>query len=317
MPENWQLGLNQQRMALRAKFLGKIRLFMQARDIMEVDTPSLSRYGNPDPNINSISATLNMRGETQTFYLHTSPEFAMKRLLALGSGPIYQITKVFRDDEIGRLHQPEFSMLEWYRPGFSHHDLMDELTELSMILGLPESERNSYESVFLKYLDINPHDASISTLQTLAIRLGLHELSDDRSILLEFLFSHSVSPHLGKNRPLLLYDYPACQAALSRISHGSPPLAERFELFVDGIELANGFHELSDPLEQRRRFDKENQIRKERGLPQVIIDEDFLQALHAGLPDCSGVAIGLDRLLLVLCSARYIDDVMTFPMTQA
>ena len=241
----------------------------------------------------------------------------MKRLLASGAGAIYQITKVFRDDEIGRFHQPEFSMLEWYQPGYDHHDLMDEVSALLVSLGLKQAEQNSYENAFLEYLDINPHKASISELQTLASDLGLHGEPNERSILLEFLFSHSVSPNLGQKKPLLLYNYPACQAALAKISVDEPPIAERFELFINGMEIANGFHELTDASEQRRRFELENQLRHQRGLPEVAVDEQFLSALEAGLPDCAGVAIGLDRLLMALSGKQQISEVMTFPLGDA
>ncbi|MFT5133661.1 MAG: lysyl-tRNA synthetase class 2, partial [Gammaproteobacteria bacterium] len=160
MPENWRPCLGHEGQRFRAELLVKIRRFMQERQIMEVDTPALSRAGVPDPNISSVTATLSSHGGAQSFYLHTSPEFCMKRLLASGSGAIYQIAKVFRDDEIGRLHQAEFSMLEWYRPDYDHHALMDELSELLSVLGLPTADRRTYESVFLNYLDINPHSAS-------------------------------------------------------------------------------------------------------------------------------------------------------------
>jgi lysyl-tRNA synthetase class 2 len=314
MSENWRPGVNKATLHLRAEMLGKIRAFMQVRDILEVDTPVLSLAGTPDPNINSISANLSIKGESLPYYLQTSPEFCMKRLLADDSGAIYQITKVFRDEEIGALHQPEFSILEWYRPGFDHHSLMDEVAELLIELGLGEPKRCSYESAFLRYLDINPHSADISVLRSKASDLGLQQTSNQRSLLLDFLFSHSVSPHLGIDRALLLYDYPACQAALARLTNDKPVRAERFELFISGIELANGFHELKDVQEQRERFEEENNIRQRSGLETVVIDEALLSALEFGLPDCAGVAIGLDRLLMVMAEKSQINDVMTFPL---
>ena len=317
MPENWRPNVDLAALHLRADMLAKIRSFMQVRDILEVDTPTLSTASTPDPNINSISATRSIKGERLAYYLHTSPEFCMKRLLADGSGAIYQITKVFRDEEIGALHQPEFSMLEWYRPGFDHHDLMNEVAELLIELGLGEPERCSYESAFLKYLDINPHSADTSVLRSRASELGLQQTSSHRSMLLDFLFSHSVSPNLGGKRGLLLYDYPACQAALARLTSDAPPRAERFELFISGVELANGFHELKDAKEQRDRFQDENHLRQCSGLKQVAIDERFLSALESGLPDCAGVAIGLDRLLMILAEKQQINDVITFPLEDA
>ncbi len=317
MPEHWQPRASQDLLLLRAQLLEKIRCFMSERGILEVDTPILSRTGIPDPDISSIPASLSMRGDAQSFYLHSSPELCMKRLLASGSGAIYQVSKVFRDGEVGRLHQPEFSMLEWYRPGFDHHALMDELSELLIMLGLPGADRHTYDSIFQRYLEVNPHTAPLPILQSLASSLGLHEDSEDRSLLLEFLFSHSVSPRLGMERPVLLYNYPACQAALARLSGDLPVTAERFELFIAGMELANGFHELTDVGEQRRRFEAENQARNRRKLARVRIDEQFLSALEAGLPDCAGVALGIDRLLMVLSGKQTIDEVMTFPLKDA
>lgn len=313
----WQPSAKHELLLLRAQLLEKIRRFMQERAILEVDTPVLSRASIPDPNIDSISASLSLRGTLHPYYLHTSPEFCMKRLLASGSGAIYQITKVFRDAELGRLHQPEFSMLEWYRPDFDHYALMDEMAELLIAIGLQQADRCTYESAFLNYLDINPHTASLAELQTLAGSLGLHENSENRALLLEFLFSHSVSPQLGKDKPLLLYDYPACQAALARLSNDRPAVARRFELFIAGVELANGFHELDDVVEQRHRFDMENHLRRQSGQPEVVIDEQFLAALQAGLPDCAGVALGIDRLLMVMSSKKQLADVMTFPIGDA
>lgn len=313
----WQPRAGHDLLLLRAQLLEKIRRFMHERAILEVDTPILSWASIPDPNIDSVSTSLSIRGASRPGYLHTSPEFCMKRLLASGSGAIYQITKVFRDAELGRLHQPEFAMLEWYRPDFDHYALMDELAELLIAIGLAAADRSTYESVFLQYLDINPHTASLAELQTLAGSLGLHENSENRALLLEFLFSHSVSPKLGKDKPLLLYDYPACQAALARLSKDTPAVARRFELFIAGVELANGFHELGDVVEQRHRFAMENQIRRQRGQTEVVIDEPFLAALQAGLPDCAGVALGIDRLLMVMSAKTHLADVMTFPMTDA
>lgn len=314
MSEHWHPATDHALLRLRAELLDTIRSFMRERDIMEVETPILSRAGITDVNIHSISFNLPGR---ESVYLNTSPEFCMKRLLASGSGAIFQVARVFRDDACTRLHQPEFSMLEWYRPGFDHHRLMDELSELLSALGLTPIDRCTYEEAFLQHLEIDPHRASICDLQSQASKLGLYRPEDDRAILLEFLFSHSVAPALGRDKPLLLYDYPACQAALARLSGDKSPTARRFELFVNGIELANGFHELTDCGEQRQRFTGENRIRRQRGLPEVAIDQLFLAALQAGLPDCAGVAIGLDRLLMVIAGKEHINEVMPFPFVDA
>lgn len=316
MSELWQPCASQDVIQLRARLLEKIRIFMSARQIMEVDTPALNQASIPDSNIDSISASLNLNGDMQSFYLHTSPEVYMKRMLASGSGSIYQVSKVYRNGEIGRQHQPEFSMLEWYRPDFDHHSLMDELNELLIALDLEKAERSSYENSFLEHLDINPHTAPMSDLQSLASKLGLHETSDDRSLLLEFLFSHSVSPNLGKDRPIFLYDYPECQAALARLSDTKPITSERFELFIQGMEIANGFHELCDVNEQRQRFENENRRRIRNGKAEIRIDEHFMDALQAGLPKCAGVALGIERLLMVLSGKQDITDVMAFPIKE-
>jgi elongation factor P--(R)-beta-lysine ligase len=314
MSKQWQPCAGQDVIQLRSHLLGNIRNFMNERQIMEVDTPALNLGSIPDSNIDSVSASLSLNGSKQSFYLHTSPEAYMKRLLASGCDSIYQISKVYRDAEIGRLHQPEFTMLEWYRPDFDHHSLMDEVKALLSTLGLDNTERNSYEKSFMQYLDVNPHTAPLPDLQSLAGNLGLHEESDDRSLLLEFLFSHSVSPNLGQDRPLFLYDYPECQAALARLSDTTPITSERFELFIQGMEIANGFHELCEESEQRQRFENENRRRIQKGKAEIRIDKYFMDALQAGLPKCAGVAIGIERLLMVLSGKQHINDVMTFPI---
>lgn len=290
----------------RARLLAALRAFMAARGILEVETPVLSAYGNPDPHLDNLTA-----GD---YYLHTSPEFAMKRLLAGGSGPIYQICKVFRGGEAGRLHQPEFTLLEWYRTGFDHHGLMDEVDALLADLGLAASVRLTYAGVFREWTGLDPHRAADAELAVKARALGLAGSGWDRAGLLDFLFSHGVMPALGRERPCLVYDFPACQAALARIRPGQVPVAERFELFINGIEIANGYNELRDYSEQESRFRQENRRRRERGLPAVAADVRLLAALAAGLPACAGVALGVDRLLMALTGAEGIDDVLAFPI---
>jgi elongation factor P--(R)-beta-lysine ligase len=317
MSTDWQSCASNEVLLLRGQLLEQIRRFMTQRNILEVDTPVLSRTSIPDTNIENVICDISIQGKEQAFYLHTSPEVHMKRLLAGGSGAIYQITKVFRDNELGPCHQPEFSMLEWYRPEFDHHKLMDEMSELLSELGLATAERKSYESVFVEHLQLNPHTASIGQLQTLTKDLGLHEKTNERSILLEFLFSHSISPKLGREVPLMLYDYPLCQAALAKLSDTEPQTALRFELFIEGMEIANGFYELRDAKQQAQRFSDENDRRGKENKALIKIDENFLQALEAGLPDCAGVAIGIDRLLMILSGKSHIKDVMTFPVKNA
>ena len=309
----------------RAECLARVRRYFAENGALEVETPLLASATTPDPNIPSFSTAVANPGESRRYhscrYLSTSPEFAMKRLLAAGSGSIYQVCKAFRQGEQGTLHNPEFTLLEWYRPGFDHHQLMDEVA--SLVLGLAEGyrafeaeERLTYGDCFQRYLGIDPHVADVSRLRACAEDQGLGADSGiaeaDRDGWLDLLMSHCIQPNLGQNRLSLVYDYPASQAALAKISPGPPPVAERFELFIDGVELANGFHELQDAAEQRSRFGKELRRRQENGLEDVVIDEYFLAALEEGLPECAGVAMGLDRLLLVLTGARRLEDVMSF-----
>ncbi len=286
---------------------------MERRGILEVETPILDASGNTDPNIESLRANVRHGGaDPRQFYLHTSPEFPMKRLLAAGSGPIYQIVRVFRDDPIGRLHQPEFTMLEWYRLGFDHQHLMTELEELIRALGLPAVRRITYGAAFVTHCGLNPHLASLAELQAAAAEHGLASTEDDRSVLLDFLFSHAVAPRLGE-APVIVYDYPVSQAALARIHEGDPPVAERFELFLDCMEIANGYNELTDYIKQDYRFLQDNEKRVRRGLETIPVDKKLIAAMHHGLPECAGVAVGLDRLLMAMLGVKRIDDVLAFP----
>ncbi len=303
-----------------------MRRYFAEKGVLEVETPLLASATTPDPNIPSFSTAAANAGEQSRYhscrYLSTSPEFAMKRLLAAGSGPIYQICKAFRQGELGRLHNPEFTLLEWYRPGFDHHRLMDEVAALVMDLAegyrvFEVEERLTYGECFQRYLDIDPYVVDAPRLKICAEQQGLETNSGlaemDRDGWLDLLMSHCIQPNLGQGRLSFVYDYPASQAALAKIRPGSPSVAERFELFIDGVELVNGFHELRDAAEQKARFESELQHRQENGLDGVKIDEYLLDALEAGLPDCAGVAMGLDRLLLVLTGASGLEEVLTFP----
>jgi lysyl-tRNA synthetase class 2 len=243
----------------------------------------------------------------------------MKRLLAAGSGSIYQICRAVRDGEAGRRHNPEFTILEWYRPGWDHHRLMNEVDELlAETLGCRTGERLSYAEVFERYAEI---DVFAETDEALRLRVG--ELGVDdveglrRDDLLDLVLTHVIEPKLGHCQPTFIHDYPATQASLARVRDGDPPLAERFEVFAEGVELANGYHELVDPAEQRRRFESDLEARRSRGLPEVPIDERLLAALEHGLPDCAGVALGVDRLLMVAAGTRDLSDVLSFPIDRA
>lgn len=292
---------------------------MAQNGILEVETPVLSHAGNTDPNLNSFTCRFKSPSdpEVDLLYLHSSPEFAMKRLLAAGSGPIYQICRVFRDAELGRLHQPEFTMLEWYRPGFDHHALMVEMADLLDMLGFSMTMRRSYASAFKSITGMDPHRATDAQLQDRSAQSGLQGSGHNRSLLLDFLFSTLVMPGLGQNGPELIYDFPVCQAALARIRKDDPPVAERFELFIRGMEIANGFNELTSVTEQRTRFNADNEQRQVQGRPVVKLDENLLGGLAHGLPDCAGVALGIDRLLMVVLGYDSIDKVVTFTYKQA
>ncbi len=317
---DWQPSASFEVLQFRARLLQGIRAFFAEQDVLEVETPVLSRATITDPHLQSFSTQY----LSDRLYLQTSPEFFMKRLLASGSGDIFQLCRVFRDDELGRYHNPEFSMLEWYRLGMDHHLLMDDmealLNYLSGKLGVPISgqipRRLSYQQAFVEALDIDPLAASAGELKAVAqqrgieIPVGMDEL--DRDMWLDWLMTQGVAPSFVKQGFTFVFDYPASQAALARVSEDDPRVAHRFELFWGELELANGFYELTDAEEQRSRFEQENQQRIERGMEPVTIDEYMLTALGAGLPDCSGVAIGVDRLLMVLLSKTLISEVLAF-----
>lgn len=319
---------------LRAAMNRQIRDFFFRRDVLEVETPVLSQAGTSDPFIDSFS----LNSDTQKYYLHTSPELPMKRLLAAQSGAIFQIAKVFRDGELGAKHNPEFSLLEWYRPGFDLTQLMHEVGELVAELLTRQADKPnqlsepqpiefiSYQGCFEKILHINPHRTHKAELFTVAEKHNLHQVldrDDEIDRWLDLLMSHIIEPYLGGSReqPSLcfVYDYPATQAALARIENNASgqPVAKRFELYIAGMELANGFYELADAKVQRERFEADNRHRIQMGKSPIPIDEHFIQALQAGLPDCSGVALGLDRLLMLLTGKQSIAEVLCFPISNA
>lgn len=323
--KDWRPSASFDVMQRRAECLARIRRYFADKGVLEVETPLLVSATIPDPNIPSFSTVAAQPGGFRR-YLSTSPEFAMKRLLVADSGPIYQVCKAFRQGEQGRLHNPEFTLLEWYRPDFDHHQLMDEVVALVTVLAdghraFEAEERLSYGECFQHYLGINPHEADVDHLKACAEEQGLGTniglSGTDFDGWLDLLMSHCIQPHLGQNRLSFVYDYPASQAALAQIRPDSPAVAERFELFVDGVELANGYHELQDADEQRARFERESWRRQEVGLEPVEIDEYLLDALVAGLPDCAGVALGLDRLLLMLTGVSRLEDTLCFPFDRA
>jgi lysyl-tRNA synthetase class 2 len=245
----------------------------------------------------------------------------MKRLLAAGYPRLYQFSRCFRKGERGKLHNPEFTMLEWYRPHYDMYRLMNEVDDLlQQVLDCSEAETLSYQQAFQRHLEIDPLSADKTLLREVAAKLDLSNVADteeDRDTLLQLLFTFGVEPQIGKDRPTFVYHFPASQASLAQISTEDHRVAERFEVYYKGIELANGFHELTDAREQAQRFEQDNRKRAARGLPQQPIDVNLLEALKAGLPDCSGVALGVDRLVMLALGAEQLGDVIAFTVDRA
>jgi lysyl-tRNA synthetase class 2 len=307
----------------RAEALYLVREFFRARKVLEVETPALVNAPVSDVNLASARVTLAGR-EDAPLYLHTSPEYAMKRLLASGCGDIYQVCHVYRAAERGRQHNPEFTMIEWYRLGFSLEDLMREVADLVRgLLGrgveLP-LEFLSYREALQRHAGVDPLAGDIEPLQRAACDLGLdeaHASSASRDELLDLIVGARVGPALGANTLTFVHRYPASQAALAQLDAADPRLALRFELYHRGVELANGYHELASGAEQRLRFSADQAARRARGQPAVAIDELLLAALDAGLPDCAGVALGFDRVMMLAAGATHIDEVLAFPTERA
>lgn len=316
----WQPTARMDTLRKRSELFRRVRGFFYERGMLEVETPLLSAASATDTNLESLSTRYSGPGAPPggVLYLQTSPEFPMKRLLAAGTGPIWQIAKVFRGGERGRRHNPEFTMLEWYRPGWDHHALMAETAALVRDLcGDRPMVKRTYGELF-EPLGVDPHTDSEARLRECAHALCIPLPPDmQRDDLLDLLLSERVAPDLGRDCIDFVHDFPASQAALARIRPGQPPVAERFECFLDGMEIANGFHELGDAGEQRRRFEADMAHRRRRNQPQPPLDGHLLEALQAGLPDCAGVAVGLDRLFMAALGATHIDEVLCFPIERA
>jgi elongation factor P--(R)-beta-lysine ligase len=302
--------------------LARAREFFAQRGVLEVDTPMV--INAPVTDIHIHSAEVRMAGSRQQHFLHTSPEYAMKRLLAAGSGDIYQICHVVRGLERGRLHNAEFTLIEYYRLGFSLEQLMHDVEALvrALLGGASErvGERLSYRAAFLRELRLDPLSAGVPELHAAARACGFEPLTFqglDRDQLLDLLMGAHIGPRLGRNTLTFVTGYPASQAALARLDPDDPRTALRFELYCEGIELANGFHELASAAEQRARFEQDRALRKQRGLPTHALDEFLLGALESGLPDCAGVALGFDRLVMIATGAQNIDEVLAFPTERA
>ena len=321
--KDWKPTATFKALEMRARLNAMIRKFFAERGVLEVETPILSAAGNTDPNIESFQ--LKFAGPSGAGpakrWLRTSPEFPLKRLLAAGVGNCYELGRVFRNGEMGRLHNPEFSMLEWYRIGWTHHQLMDECAELVKdalrLAGRSASIReSSFRQLYHDHLGIDPLTASEAELRA---PLAVFDISDEglsRDDWLDLLMTHLIQPSFQDSRIQLIYDYPKSQAALARIRHGDIPVAERFELYLGPVELANGYRELNDADEQRERFERDLSRRNKRGTAMPPIDERLLKSLPA-MPDCAGVALGVDRLLMAMLGSDRVADAIAFPFDRA
>lgn len=314
---SWQPSADLALLRQRAQVMAIIRDFFNQRGYWEVETPLLCRFGITDVYLNNIEATF----RNQPYFLQTSPEYPMKRLLAAGSGPIYQLARVFRDDELGRWHNPEFTLLEWYQLGIDHHALLAEVDALlQRILSSSPLIKKTYRQAFLETCDLDPIAGSLADFKRVLTRHDLDSVLDqdetDRDQYLFLLMSHVVEPAWGNlDAPVAVYDFPASQAALAKINeHG---FAERFEVYYRGVELANGFHELTDPKAQEQRFEQDRAHRQSKGLSMPAVDNYLLAALQHGLPPCSGVALGIDRLLALAFNQTSVAKVMAFDFSRA
>ncbi|MFA6985744.1 MAG: EF-P lysine aminoacylase EpmA [Arenimonas sp.] len=321
--KNWKPTANTKALHMRARLNAQIRKFFTDRGVLEVETPILSQAGNTDNHIESFQLEFSgpkSAGPARR-WLRTSPEFALKRMLAAGIGNCYELGRVFRNGESGRVHNPEFTMLEWYRIGWTHHQLMDECAELVKdalrLAGRSASIReSSFRQLYQDHLGLDPLTASEAELRA---PLALFDISAEglsRDDWLDLLMTHMIQPSIPANRILMIYDYPKSQAALARIRQGDVPVAERFEVYLGPIELANGYRELNDADEQRDRFERDLSRRQKRGAAGPPIDERLLAALPA-LPDCAGVALGVDRLLMAMLGSDRLGDAIAFPFDRA
>jgi lysyl-tRNA synthetase class 2 len=322
----WMPSASRDALRLRAWLNRLVREFFHARNVLEVETPVMSRAGNTDPNIASFHLEFSGRtdGAPRTRWLRTSPEFALKRLLAAGLGDCYELGRVFRDGEAGGRHNPEFSMLEWYRIGWDHLQLIDEAAELvRAALSLVGREAGlrvvRYRALYADVLGIDPLTASEDALRGALGQVEIDPAGLTRDDWLDLLMTHRLQPVFEPGELLAITDYPASQCALARVRDDGDgvPLAERFELYLGPVELANGYHELLDATEQGVRFARDGDARRSRGHAVPPVDERLLDALRAGLPACAGVALGLDRLLMAMLGTARIEDVLAFPFNRA
>lgn len=311
-------------LGLRARLCALIREFFATRGVLEVETPMLSAGANTEPNIASFATQFSgpVDSGPRERWLRTSSEFAQKRLLAMGVGDNFELGRVFRNGEAGRRHNPEFTMLEWYRTGWDHRRLIDEVIELMraalrLVERTAQVHKTSYRDLFGDTLGLDPFAADTVQLHAALDGVRVESAGLSRDDRLDLLLTHCIQPQFPRDRITVVFDYPASQCALARIRDDDPPVAERFELYLGTQELANGYHELTKASEQRARFMRDNVRRLERGLPELPIDENLLAALESGLPDCSGVALGIERLLMAMTDSGDIRQVLTLSFAQA
>jgi len=323
----WQPTLTWKDAQQRAEIIRKIRQFFADRNVLEVETPALSQGTVTDVHLEALTCQYYFLKDSSTehatsLYLQTSPEFHMKRLLASGYGDIFQIAKAFRHEEAGRHHNPEFTLLEWYRLGFDHFELMNEVAELlKATLNCAEPSKITYQRLFIDQVALDPLTATRE--QLLLVISKNNKLSDwlsrelDVDILLQFIFSEIIEPTIGIDAPCFVYNFPKSQASLAQICPTDDRVAQRFECYYHGIELVNGFNELTDSKKQIERFQEDNKKRKHSAMPEKSIDNYFISALAHGLPQCSGVALGVDRLIMLALKAEDIEQVISFPIDRA
>lgn len=324
---SWQPTLTWENAQKRALILKQIRKFFDERGVVEVETPALSLGTVTDVHLEAMSCRYKFLSNSSinhstNLFLQTSPEFHMKRLLASGYGCIFQIAKAFRHEEAGRYHNPEFTMLEWYRLGFDHFDLMDEVADLlKIVLDCEQPSLVTYQQLFIEQTGLDPLIANGE--QLLALIIDKNKLSDwlgaeqDIDILLQFIFSEIIEPNIGKEAPCFVYNFPKSQASLAKICPDDNRVAQRFECYYQGMELVNGFNELINSKNQLQRFQDDNKKRQESGLKENIIDQNFISALSYGLPQCAGVALGVDRLIMLALKADHIEQVISFPVARS
>ena len=322
--DDWRPSGAFEALRLRARLYAELRAFFGQRGVLEVETPVMSAAGNTEPNIASFSLEFHGRtdGAPRTRWLRTSPEFALKRLIAAGFGDCYELGRVFRDGEAGGRHNPEFTMLEWYRVGWDHRRLAREVADLAgealaLVGRRAELVETDFRTLYRERLGVDVVADDVEVLRAALGDVAIDPEGLTRDDWLDLLMTHRLQPSFEPDRLLVVHDFPASQCALARVRAGDPPVAERFELYLGPLEIANGYHELADAAEQGARFERDGRVRDARCTPGPPVDRFLLDALAHGLPDCAGVAVGVDRLLMALLDTPRIADVLAFDFARA